>query len=392
MKKILSCLLFMLPVVAFGETNSGMYGASSVDLTGGPGTRDVQNVNYKKYETRTTASTYSTRGDKNIYYTQPTKRTTTYSSAPVRYETTRTTRTETVRNETKRKYYLAHPFFQPTDGKFGSITEFSYGSNSYDIAFTPGILSDDFAAFDATRMVIKEDLSFGITDRFAILGMVQYDKSEYELDWSLPETPDDKNDESGINLYGLGLQWRFVDNAEWIATLSGYFQHQKDIANNFIIDVKAGYKFGRSTVYGLARGWYVDIDGNSYGTGISDDNGTSLFIAHNSDASSALYIEAGAGVFSVLGQDWTLNGELVFGDYDWHNQLSGKFAIGWQPGNSFALNLYGKIALTDSADGKDLDFWWIEPTNNINEWTYGGKATLENYAEWMAGIQAILYF
>lgn len=367
MKKIISLTLCILPMAAFGAN----YGTSSANP----------------------ARTYSTNPTRNYYTTAPvTTRTTTYTTAPKRYETTRTTRSESVRTDVVRKYYLAHPFFQPTAGKFGSITDFSYGSNSYDVAFEPGVLSDDFAAFDSTHFTVKEDLSFGITDRFAIMGMVQYDKSKYELDWSLPDTPDDKSDDSGINLYGVGLQWRFVDNDKWIATLSGYFQHQKDVANTYIADIKAGYKVGRSTIYGLARGWYVDIDGNSYGVGMDGENGAGLFIAYDTDVSKTFYIEGGAGVFSVLSEDWTINGELVYGDYDWHNQLWGKLAIGWQPGDSFALNLYGKIALTDSADGQDQGFWWIEPDNGIEEWTYAGQATLESYAEWSVGIQAILYF
>ena len=94
-------------------------------------------------------------------------------------------------------------------------------------------------------------------------------------------------DDDGFNLYGLGAQWRFIDNEQWIGTLSGYFQHQKDIANSYILDLKGGYKIARSTIYGLARGWYVDFEGNSYGNGIegttAEGQKAAIFIAYDTD-------------------------------------------------------------------------------------------------------------
>lgn len=144
----------------------------------------------------------------------------------------------------------------------------------------------------------------------------------------------------------------------------------------------------------MARGWFVDFDGNSYGNGIEgiDENGekASIFLAYKTDVDNAFYGEFGVGVFSVLDEDWTLNLEAVFGTYDWHNQASIKGAIGWQPGDMFALNLYAKTAFYDSADDKELGYWWID--SSMDAWEHRGNAKLSDYAETTIGLQAILYF
>lgn len=402
MKKQLS--LFIWAVAVFGmspvlaATNSGAYGASSADLTGRPGTRAKTDVNYEKYETRSSTRTYATKDANDIYYTTPAKRSDLYkeyagqTSSKTMTTSTRTNRAETVRNELKRKYYLAHPFFQPLKGKFGSVTDFAYNTNSYDFTLnqTHGpALNDNEAKWKMTQFTVKEDLSYGITDKLAVLGMARFDSSKYEVDWNT--APDDSESDSGINFYGLGLQWRFADNSEWIATLSGYYQRQVDVADIGVIDLKAGYKVTSNTIYGLARGWHVGFDENSYGNGIETDD-AGLFIAYNVGDDSAFYFEGGLGIFSVLDEDWTLNLEAIFGNYDWHNQGSIKAAIGWQPGNSFALNLYGKAVLFDSADDKNLDFYWREPAAGLNDYTKVGTAKIDGYSEWSIGLQAILYF
>jgi hypothetical protein len=249
-------------------------------------------------------------------------------------------------------------------------------------------MTNETGKWDMSQFSIKEDLSYGITDTVSILGMARFASSDYKFDWDA--SPDDKMSESKIDLYGLGLQWRFVDNSEWIATLSGYFQHQTDIANMYIADVKAGYKVGKSTIYGLARGYLIDFEGNSYGNGITDGE-NSIFLAYKTDTESAKYIEVGAGIFSVLDEDWTINGELVFGNYDWHNQASLKAAIGWQPDTWWALNLYGKFTIYDSADNKNLDFYASDPAQN-NILVNVGNAKITDYSEMSFGLQGILYF
>lgn len=410
MKKQLSLLAIAAALIsvapAYSATNWGTRAGSSADLTNGPATRTRENVDYTKYQTRTTTKTYEVQDGKNMYYTQPSNRSALYKqySSGNSSQTVRTTRSETVRTEMKRKYYLAHPFFQPLKGKFGSITDFGYNMGSYDIDLTTydtfNLEDDHKAAWSTKQFAIKEDFSYGITDRIAVLGLLRYEMNKYKFDWSV--APDDEMDDDGLNMFGLGAQWRFVDTSDWIATASAYFQHQKDIANNFILDLKAGYKVSRSTIYGLARAWYVDFDGDMYGNGIKGitQNGheEAIFIAYNDDAQHAFYIEGGIGVFSVLDEDWTLNVEGIFGHYDWHNQFSIKGAIGWQPNDWFALNLYAKTTLYDSADDQKLGFWWwgAEDENNpgtyIYDWKPAGKAKISDYNETSVGLQVIFQF
>lgn len=384
---------------AMGATNSGMGGASTANLSSMPAERsDPNNVNYAKYETRSTTRTYTTSGNTNgqSYYTsQPA--TTNRSQMYRGYNGTTTTRTattnrnQTVRRTMKRKYYLAHPFFQPTEGKFGSITDIGYNTASYNLDFAPeGTMTDTKAKWSMDQIALKEDLSFGITDRFGLLLMGRYDSTEYKFNWST--APDDKITDDGFNIYGAGLQWRFTDNEKWIATLSAYYERQQDIANEFVLDLKAGYKVSKSTIYGIGRGWLVLFDEDMYGNGITGKTELgeveSMFIEYDGDAERTFFFEAGLGVFSVLDEDWTLNVEALFGHYDWHNQASIKGALGWQPNDWFALNLYAKTSFYDSADGKDLNFYGTEH----GEWAYMGKVKLDKYRETSIGGQIIFYF
>ena len=402
MKKQMS--LFIWAVTLFGitpvlaATNFGTRAASSADLTGQPAVRERTQVNYQKYETRTSTKTYDEKDAKNIYYTQPANRSQLYkqyASGNNSGTTVRTTRSETYTSELKRKYFLAHPFFQPLKGKFGSVTDLSYAMSSYDIKLTPlttGEISDPNGKWDMTQFSIKEDFSYGITDRIAVVAMLQYDMSDYKFDWST--APDDTMDDSGLNLFGLGGQWRFVDNEDWIATVSGYYQHQNDISNNFLLDLKGGYKVSSSTIYGVVRGWYVALDGNSYGNGIEGTTAegmkSTLFLAYNTNVDNLFYIEGGVGIFSVLDEDWTLNFEGLIGNYDWHNQASLKAAIGWQPNDWMALNLYAKTAVYDSADGQDLSFWATDA--ETGNFVRMGTAGIDNYSETSIGLQATFLF
>lgn len=409
---VLAALVSVSPV--YGATNFGTRAGSSADLSGMPATRQRSNVNYEKYETRTTTRTYDAADARNIYYTSPSNRSAIYrqydmSARPGTTTTTvRTTRAETARSEMKRKYYLAHPFYQPLQGKFGSITDLSYNLNSYDFTlsqpkpvavaniddeenpYTYYSVDGQAGKWNMTGFSIKEDFSYGITDRIALVAMLRYDINKYEFEWSNGD-PSDSMDDNGLNLYGIGGQWRFVDNSDWIATVSAYYQHQKDIANYFLLDLKGGYKIARSTIYGLLRGWYVDIDGDAYGNGVESDT-AKMFLAYKADSDKAFYVEAGAGVFSVLDEDWTLNLEAIFGSYDWHNQLSVKGAIGWQPNDWFAVELYGKVALYDSADDKNLALYWKQPNIGLLELTRVGESKVDNYSEASVGLRVMFEF
>ena len=385
---------------AFGETNFGMGGASAANLnTTTPAVRTSPNVNYQKYETRSTTRTYATPvRQSNVGYTTtsnyaPANRGQMYYNSGASSSSSSSStynRSSMVRSQIKRKYYLAHPFFQPTEGKFGAITDVSYNSSSYNLDFDPLYLSDPHAKWSARGFAIKEDFSYGITDKFGVLLMGRFDSTKYKFDWET--APDDEMKDSGLNIYGAGVQWRFVDNTNWIATMSVYYERQQDIANEFVLDLKGGYKISKSTIYGLGRGWLVNFDDKYYGNGISGVNESgdpeSLFIAYNGDTQTTLFVEGGLGVFSVLEEDWTLNLEAIYGYYDWHGQAYVKAALGWQPNDWFALNLYGKTSFYDSADGQHLDAYMTDD----GVWQAAGKAKLDKYREMSFGGQVIFYF
>ncbi len=361
--------------------------------------------NYQRYTTRYSTPT-TTRTQQYRQYDAGRNTTTT--------RTVRQSRTETVSRTVRRKYYLAHPFFQPLGGKFGSVTDLSYNMNSYDFSLeSAGVLYDVPSGAALTlsgtegkwkgkQLSIKEDFSYGFTDKLAVIAMLRYDHSDYRFKWS--NGPDDTMKDDGLNMFGIGGQWRFADNEKWIGTASLYFEHQKDIANSFILDLKAGYKVSRSTIYGLARGWFVDFDGDAYGNGVegNDANGlfSKMFLAYDTNVSSTFYAEGGLGVFSVLDEDWTMNLEAILGYYDWHNQGSIKGAIGWQPNDWFALNLYARTVFYDSANDKKVDIYYYRDnlaldaalTQRIGGLVPFGTAKLDNYSETTIGVQAIFQF
>lgn len=360
---------------------------SSAGLTGARKT-----VSYSK----TTQKTSSKRYTSNNSYVSPSNRSAMYKSGK-KTTTSQTRRNGTLVGRQVRKYFLANPFYQPLKGKFGMFTDLSYANSSYDFPINPTVsaLNGVEGSWNMNQFTIKEDLSFGITDRLALVAMAQFDISDYKFEWN-DGSPDDKDDSSDLNLFGLGLQYRFVDTDDWIAMASAYYQHQKDASDNAVLELKAGYKVGTSTIYGVGRGWYISLDGNSYGNGIqgtdSAGNDAMFYIAYQVGDSNLFYAEGGMGVFSVLNQDWTLNLEAVYGTYDWHNQASVKGAFGWQPNDWFALNLYLKTVFYDSADDKNLALYWQNPAGGMPDLTYVGRADIENYAETRAGVQVLFEF
>jgi hypothetical protein len=139
------------------------------------------------------------------------------------------------------------------------------------------------------------------------------------------------------------------------------------------------------------------LDENSYGDGVTTTgpNGEKIlsYIPYQVGDKTAFYTELGAGVFSVLNKDWTLNVEAILGNYDWHTQGSIKGAIGWQPSDWFALNLYAKVALYDNADDKRLDFWMQNTADpQFATPTRVGTVDMDNYSEMNLGVQVMFQF
>ena len=284
----------------------------------------------------------------------------------------------------KRKYFLANPFYQPLQGQFGSVTTLEYMQGKYKFADVDRKL---------TEWSLKEDISFGLTDRIAIQGMAKYNWDK--LTWTNSTGDQDKYKNDDLNLYGLGIQGRIVDNDKWISTLSGYYEHQKHGVDYFIGDLKLGYKVATSTIYGLGRAWIVDMEGDIYGDYMEVPENMSWGMLKYGDADKTLFMgELGAGVWTVLAEDWTLNVEGMYGFYDWHNQASIKGAFGWQPNDWFALNLYAKTSIYDSAKGKNLDLYAGNLPLTADNWNAATTYNVEisKPHEWSVGAQVIFQF
>lgn len=291
---------------------------------------------------------------------------------------------KTYKKTATRKYFIANPFYQPLQGQFGSVTTGEYLQGKYKFADVDRKLSE---------WSLKEDFSYGLTDRIALQAMAKYNWDKLTWKNSTDDKDTYKNDD--LNLYGLGIQGRIVDTNEWIATLSGYYEHQKHGVDYFIADLKAGYKVATSTIYGLLRGWVVNMDGDVYGDYMTNKKTNEWGMLIYDDAEDTKFMaELGAGVWTVLAEDWTLNVEGLFGAYDWHNQLSIKGAFGWQPNDWFALNLYAKTSLYDTADGKKkMVCAGNLPLNQAN-WDAAtvSQVELSKFREWSVGLQVMFQF
>lgn len=386
---------------------------------------------YKRTSKGRNAGGYHNTITNNFYYNQMPRQ--EVADEEVEYAQPVARRSYTERKETEytsqtRKYFLAHPFFQPLKGKVGSVTDLSYAKNSFkfDIMDANVLIADHpdssyvgkvysgpagiSGKAMTSQFVAKEDISVGLSDTLALMLMAQYDKTKVKFDyWSGGEAGDEVS-HSGINIFGVGLQDRFVDNDEWIAMFSAFFQHQKDTANTFEVDIKAGYKINRTTVYGLARVNYTNlIEGEMYGALVDDPTGDWIMLSYKQGVKDMLSLEAGLGAFSVLNKYMYLGGELVYGHYDWHNQLNIRGTIGFQPRDSFALSFYAMAALADSAKDQVKQYvnYDVDPddlqvydehgtlvdtiTDSKLDWTTGNYK-IKSYNEWKIGVQAILYF
>ncbi|MBO4672093.1 MAG: hypothetical protein J5608_00375 [Alphaproteobacteria bacterium] len=315
----------------------------------------------------------------------------TYERGYARTETSTSTkrREDTYTNSVKRKYFIANPFYQPLQGQVGSVTTGEYLQGTYKFTSPTGGVDRKLGEWS-----IKEDLSFGITDRIALQGMAKYnnDKLTWEDDQGAGKHTYKSHD---LNVYGLGVQGRIVDTNEWISTLAGYYEHQEEGINYYIADFKLGYKVARSTIYGLLRGWAVDMDGDVYGDYMEEESLNQWGMLRYGDANDTLFMaELGMGVWSVLAEDWTLNVEGLYGSYDWHDQFSIKGAIGFQPNDWFALNLYAKTSLYDSANDKHLklregtlpmthEAWNAAPVVDVD---------VSKFREWSVGLQVMFQF
>ena len=363
-------LIAVLGCVATANTAFGGNVYSNIDMRNANG--DTIRIN-RGYSVDGGDRSYSRRTGSAMAYTPAAREYEYTETAPKRARSTSA-------SSVKRKYFIANPFYQPLEGNFGSVTTLGFSNGSYKFAGVDR---------DLDQWTVKEDISYGLTDKVAVLGVAQYDDTK--LKWK-NAAGTDTNKSDGLNIYGLGIQGRIVDTNEWISVVSAGYEHQQHGVDYFLADIKAGYKVAMSTIYGFGGLRIIDMEGDVYGDYMRD--GTDWAMLVYSDNKDLIFMgELGAGVWSVLAEDWTLNVEGVYGMYDWHNQFSVKGAIGWQPNDWFALNLYAKTSLYDSANDKKLEFHYGTVPFNSADWMNNAVLVeMNKYREWSAGLQVVFQF
>jgi hypothetical protein len=307
---------------------------------------------------------------------------------------------------------LADPFFQPLAGHFGVLADIGWAQNTYDfeIPMGAGAWGGFSGAWDASEFFGKADLSVGITDDIAIIGGLKYGNSKYQMDWNpvtynatyYPATTD-KDKDSGIQSWGLGGQWKFWDDDEWISHIGAYYQNS-DAADTITPEVRVGYKLdGGSKIYGLARASFISWADSAYGNAITNDDGQVAFITFERDVSTSVYFEGAIGWFHKFNDQWSMNAEGLLGHYGWHTQFMPKLAFYWQPSDHFALGVYGKTSLWDNANSYEdayLYSWGpydLDGVDGISSWEISdpackGRVEMNKFKDTQIGINLMLYF
>jgi hypothetical protein len=248
-------------------------------------------------------------------------------------------------------------------------------------------------------MSATEHLSYGVTDDVTILGSVRFAKSNLDIHWDtiLPslEWSDDNNAANAkvkLDLWGAGVLWRFKNDSDWIANLFGAYESMTDVGSVFIGEAKVGYKNDDTTIYGFGRATYLDWKSSGgYGFGMTNQHGQTEYFSEKENVSSSVYYDLGAGIFAALNPDWSADVQLLYSYAEWHSQIAGRASISYQPWRNAAINLYGQIALWDSADGFDKSEVYLWQNDGSSQGRQG-TAKFDNYSDWYAGMQLVLAF
>jgi hypothetical protein len=391
----------------FGRTGPGFHGASVID-TSGPAAVKIQNNIF--INTRPPRS-HTVQHGEPMYYVSPNRRGQIWDDfnddCGDNCETTAPQ--PIIRSEAARarfgKLRLTHPFFQPEEGRVGSVTSLGHARNTFSfevpVIENPGIAAllppvwfdGESGAWRANQTFIKQDLAYGINDRVAVVGNIKFGSTKVEMDWDAPDLSADKDSHSQIDQAGVGVLWRFYEDADYIANIGAMYQWTK--TNNAIaLDGKFGRKIGNSTIYALGRAWGISWDDAAYGVYIEDLAKGGYYIVFNQDVPSMLFnFEAGAGIFSALDENWSVGAELVFGDYDWHSQAGISAHLNYQPSETFAIGLFGRMSVWDSAQNNDnIEMWWLDPVITLSVPVFVGRTELSKYSDMMFGARMFLYF
>lgn len=394
MRKILLfavCPLFFMPQIHAAS--------STADLSSGPIKKERVDIKAEGVGT----GNRRVKSDANLYYIAKNQR------DPNIYKnfsgcnddgcekTTRSVRAEVKKVEDGRKYNMNNPFYQPLKMQFASVTDLSYIGNGLDFEILPPAGPNNWlnhtGKYSANNISVTENLSFGVTDSVSIIGQARFTSSKLKLNWPQATPPGDidKAADNKVDLWGIGAQWRVINDKDWIVSVLGAYQNMTDAASVMTGEAKIGYKNDDTTIYGFGRVMSLKWDNDSgYGFGLKNQSGQTIYFAVVGQASSSIYYDAGVGIFAALDKDWSIDAQLTYSDVEWHNQIAGRLAVAYQPWKNISIGAYGRIALWDSADGfDDATVWFMQNNGAVSQ---EGKAAFDNYSDWTAGLQVTAAF
>jgi hypothetical protein len=375
--------------------------SSTADLSSGPAKRE----NLKMEQFKSEAAGRRIKSDANLYYVAKGKRDSSVyrdfagCNAEGCEKSTRSVRAENKKAEDARKYNLSNPFFQPRSGEFGSVTDLAYNYSALDINVSPlssyTVWAGQTGKYSAKELQLTENLSYGITDDVTILGMARFNSMSLNINWPNLAPPQDNDDQTSrkVDLWGVGAQWRVVNDSDMIAYVAGSYMNMADSASVISVDSKVGYKNDDTTIYGFGRVQYRKWKDDGYGIGITNQYDQTAYFTMKEKATSSFYYEVGAGMFVAMNSDWSADLAASFADAEWHQQFAARASLSYQPWKNAALSVYGRIALWDNADDfKKSQIIYHAPGYNGGVPVPVGTAAFDNYSEMAAGLQLIMLF
>jgi hypothetical protein len=289
---------------------------------------------------------------------------------------------------------LNDPFYQPSKGGFAGTLDAGYDYSDLKFSILPGTggWANYTGDYESTTMSAVPTLSYGITDDLAVIGSLRFSSATRYFHWDQAiAIPDDKETKSDLDTWGLGAQWKFVDNNKWVANVQGSYQKLKDAADTISGNVKVGYKSDGITYYGFGQVQFVDWDGaDGYGLGLENQYDQIIYMSLDDSASTSTYYDIGAKVFAPIDNEWSVDTGLVYSNAEWYQKLSAELALSYQPLDNLAFSVYGKTSLWNNAEDKnDSNVWLLQNDGTL---VYEGMAAFGDYSEYSAGLKLTVTF
>jgi hypothetical protein len=226
---------------------------------------------------------------------------------------------------------------------------------------------------------------FGATDEITILGAARFVSTDVKAKWDVADITDNQS-KNKLDLFAIGARWKFFENDDWIGNVSASYQKLVDLADTLVGEVRVGFKNDDTIIYALGRAYYFDWESTGYGFGLTAEDGSQTGFML-SDASSSVYYSVGVGMFAALGSDWSVDGQLIYTDADWHRQVAALASVSYQPWRNAAISIYGRYAIWDSANNHSGPIALVE--DGVH---YYSTAEFSGFTDMSAGITLTLLF